>query len=233
MPWTNAELTDAVAEGLERLAVRADAAPMQRYMKTEQPFYGVKKPGRVVLMRDIKKRFVPTSRRRYESAIRALWKQPHREERYVALLYARAFDDFVTIESVPLFETLMIEGAWWDLVDELAVQIVGRVWLRERAAVEPWADGWVASDDMWLRRAAIIGQVKHKGETDADRLFSYCRARMHETEFFIRKGIGWALRQYSYDAPDDVIAFLRKHQSELSPLSYREGAKALVREGRM
>ncbi|GJM19711.1 MAG: DNA alkylation repair protein [Phycisphaeraceae bacterium] len=233
MAWTNAQLTDAVAKGLGKLRVRADAAPMQRYMKTEQPFYGVKKPGRVVLMRDVKKRFVPTSRRQYESAVRALWKQPHREERYVALLYARAFDDFVAAESIPLFETLMVQGAWWDLVDELAVQVVGRVWLRDRAAVEPWADRWIASDDMWLRRAAIIGQVKHKGETDEGRLFSFCRARMHEKEFFIRKGIGWALRAYSYDAPDAVIAFLRAHEGELSPLSFREGAKGMVREGRM
>ena len=80
---------------------------------------------------------------------------------------------------------------------------------------------------MWLRRAAIIGQIKHKAETDEDRLFDYCLRRAGEKEFFIRKAIGWALRSHASTNPKAVKSFLSKHRDRLSPLSVREGGKHL------
>ena len=94
-------------------------------------------------------------------------------------------------------------------------------------------DEWISDPDFWIRRSAILSQLRHKKETDSKRLFSYCLAQADETEFFIRKGIGWALREYSYANPDAVKKFLLNNRKRLSNLSFREGAKQLVKSGAM
>lgn len=223
-------VTDA-RTALAALADAEAAAAMAAYMKTTQPFFGVKRPQRVPIERQLVTTYAPSSHREYERAVLALWEQPEREMQYTALAVARKWKTFVTSSSLPLYLRLVREGAWWDLVDELAAHLVGRVWQHERDVVGPLADTWIDDDDLWIRRTALIGQLRHKHDTDAERLFDYCRRRSDEREFFIRKAIGWALREYSYVAPDDVIAFLEAHRARLSGLSLREAAKGLVRQG--
>jgi len=220
-----------VSRELAAVANPDDAGPMAAYMKTDMPFWGVKKPAREQVFRGVKKGFAPRDRRELEAGIEALWALPHREEKYMALSYGRRFHTLLTPDSLPLLERLVREGAWWDFVDDVAGNLLGSLWRRFPDTIAPQMDLWVDDGDLWIRRSAIIGQLKSKGATDADRLFGYCRLRLHEKEFFIRKAIGWALRQYSYTAPDDVIAFLLAHRDELSGLSFREGAKALRRRG--
>lgn len=213
-----------------RLAEVADpdaAHAMAAYMKTDMPFYGVKKPARVPILRELKRRWVPSSHGEYEALVGGLWALPHREEKYLALGVARAHDRFVTSESLPLFHRLITEGAWWDLVDEAATKLAGRVLLRERVTTTPLVRGWLDDEDMWLRRAAIICQIGHKDETDVDLLFEACRGRAHETDFFIRKAIGWALREHAKTDPDAVRHFVAEHAAELSGLSRREATKHL------
>jgi 3-methyladenine DNA glycosylase AlkD len=217
----------AVRYAREALAAAADpekAAGMQAYMKTDMPFYGVQKPGRVPVIRHIVRTWPPADRREYEELVLALWCQPHREEKYVALGVARGHARFITPASLPLYRRLVTEGAWWDLVDEVATRLVRRVVV---AHPEAWAeiDRWIEDSDMWLRRAAILSQIGAKDATDAGRLFDYCRRRMHEREFFIRKAIGWALREYSKTDPGAVAGFVREHRDGLSGLSYREATK--------
>ncbi|MGI9601109.1 MAG: DNA alkylation repair protein, partial [Acidimicrobiales bacterium] len=119
------------------------------------------------------------------------------------------------------------EGAWWDLVDSVASGIIGKVVLNERARMRPLLDEWIDCDDMWLRRTAIICQLEHKESTDVEMLFGFCTRRAFEKEFFIRKAIGWALREYAKTDPDAVRVFVAEHQSELSGLSRREATKHL------
>lgn len=231
MSWSNKELVSFVQERLKELADPEKAPGMAAYMKNQMPFYGVQKPDRVAVYREIKKRFVPADRKQYESAVRALWKQSMREERYTAIEYARAHNKFIGFESLPLYENLIRDGAWWDLVDELAQRLVGEVYLKERKLMSPVIEQWIEDDDMWIRRTALISQNRHKEATDGKQLFRHCLARAGETEFFIRKAIGWALREYSYTAPDAVHKFLLKNRDRLSGLSFREGAKQLARSG--
>ncbi len=215
---------------VERLAAAADpekAGPMAAYMKTDMPFHGVQKAGRVPILRDAVKRFPPSNREDYRCAVLALWSQPHREEKYLAIGYARAFPRYVTLSSVPLYRRMIVEGAWWDLVDETAIHLVGRVMLRQRAAMTPRIETWIDDRDMWLRRTSILAQIGHKEDTDADLLFDACERRIHETEFFIRKAIGWALRDYARTDPDAVATFVTEHRGDLSGLSYREATKHL------
>lgn len=220
-------LTTFVAEQLADVADPHKAGPMAAYLKTDMPFYGVQKAGRVTILRAVKVRFPPSDRDAYRTAVLALWAQPHREEKYLAIGYARSFPQFVTLSSVPLYRRLIVEGAWWDLVDGIATSLIGDVLLNQRRRMTPKVVAWIDDRDMWLRRTSILAQIGHKKDTDADLLFEACERRMHETEFFIRKAIGWALRDYARTDPDAVAAFVTEHRDDLSGLSYREATKHL------
>lgn len=221
------KLVRFVSSELKKLADPKKAPAMAAYMKTDSGFYGVQKPDRIPIFKEVKKNFKPSSRAEYEDAVRALWNLPYREEKYIGLEYATQFVMLATPETMPLFEEIIRDGAWWDYVDVVASHLVGKVYLTSRDKIAPVMDAWIEDDDFWIRRTAILSQLKHKKETDEKRLFKYCKARAHEKEFFIRKAIGWALREYSYTEPDVVAKFLLDNRAELSPLSFREGAKNL------
>ena len=212
------------------LAKRADtnkAAPMAAYMRTAMPFYGVASPRRREVAKEMRARFEPTSNEEYRQQVLTLWSLPHREEKYLALDLAVDNRKFITLDNLDLYERLIREGQWWDLVDEVAARLVGKVWLERRQQVTPVMSGWIDDPDLWIRRTALIGQLGHKQQTDASLLFDFCSRRAHETDFFIRKAIGWALRQYAKTDPDAVRGFLTAHGEKLSGLSRREAAKHL------
>jgi 3-methyladenine DNA glycosylase AlkD len=212
---------------LAKLADPARAVPMAAYMKTGMPFYGVPKPGRVPIAREVKAKFPPVDAEDYRRKVLALWGLPHREEKYLAIGYAWTFREHVVFSQVDLFERMIVEGAWWDFVDELASPIVGKIALEDRVLMRPVLEKWVDGSDMWLRRTAILCQNRHKSQTDQAMLFDFCLRRSDEKEFFIRKAIGWALREYARSRPDEVRGFLAEHGHRLSGLSRREAAKHL------
>ncbi len=216
-----------VASELEGLADPERAAQMAAYMKTDMPFYGVTSPERKLVFREARNLFPVETPDDYEAAILALWSQPQREAKYVGLGYATEHRKQIGVEWMGLYEKLIVEGAWWDFVDDVAVHAVGRALLGQRSEVTPIVRSWIDSEDMWLRRTAIICQVRHKSETDEALLFDHALACLHEKEFFIRKAIGWALRDYSWFEPEVVRSFLLEHKHEMSGLTYREGAKRI------
>jgi 3-methyladenine DNA glycosylase AlkD len=222
---------DATAYAASSLAARADpdkAGYMAAYMKTDMPFYGVQKPDRVPIVRRLVADFSPTDRDEYEALVLSLWRLPHREEKYLALGVARAHRPFIVPESLPLYRRLIVEGAWWDLVDEVTTKLVRALVTSYPEEVWGEVESWVSDSSLWLRRAAVLSQVGAKEQTDAARLFRFCRQLAPEKEFFIRKAIGWALREYSKTDPEAVARFVAEHRSELSPLSLREASKYLV-----
>lgn len=220
-----AEAVSFVKAALAERANPEKAIGMQAYMKTDMPFYGVQKPGRTEIMLHLKQEFAPATRDEYEALALALWELPHREEKYLALAVAGAFKQFIVPESLPLYRRSIVEGAWWDLVDETATQLIRTLVTGYPDQSWPIVDGWIDDEDMWLRRAGIICQVGARDQTDAERLFRYCAARAHEKEFFIRKAIGWALRDYARTDPGAVARFVKRHRQDLSGLSYREATK--------
>jgi 3-methyladenine DNA glycosylase AlkD len=233
---SSVQIGNLVALVQSELANRANprkAVAMAAYMKTSMPFYGVAKPGREEIRRAVTQRFIPSNRLEYERAVLRLWKLPHREEKYFAIDVARAWRGFIEPESMPLYRKMIEEGAWWDFVDEVAAHLVGAVLLRHREQTALMMDRWIEDNHLWVRRAAIISQITHKDKTDHVRLFRYSLAQAAEKDFFIRKAIGWALRQYAYTAPDRVRAFITKNRHRLSPLTYREAARVLIKQGVM
>lgn len=213
-----------------RLAELADperAVGMAAYMKTDQLFYGVTAPERRSILRRMVAEFVPSDASDYRRAVLALWALPHREEQYLAIGYARRFESFVNHDQLDLYRGLVVEGGWWDFVDEIASHLVGRVLLAQRAATSDDMRAWIEDDDMWLRRAAILSQLRHKENTDSVMLFDFCRRRAHDSEFFIRKAIGWALREQAKTDPEGVRSFRDEMGGDLSGLSRREASKHL------
>ncbi len=212
---------------LARRADRAAAIDMARYMKTTMPFYGVKTPDRAPIARDLAERWPPETATDYRRLVLSLWERPHREMKYLAIGVAQRHQRFILPGAMPLYRRLITEGAWWDLVDGVAADLVGRVLREHRVATTPVLRRWLHHRDLWLRRSAIISQLNHKSDTDATFLFECCAARAHDTDFFIRKGIGWALRQYARTDPDAVRRFVREQGDKLSGLSRREALKHL------
>lgn len=211
-----------------RLTQAADlemAPAMQAYMKTDMPFYGVQKAGRTGILRDLVREYRPDTADSYRNLVLALWNLDHREEKYIALGVAQHFKAHIVPAQIGLYRRLIVEGAWWDLVDVVANHLIRQLVVGYPDESWPVVDGWIGDDDMWLRRTALICQVGAKDHTDPARLFAFCAARAHENEFFIRKAIGWALRDYARTDPAAVAAFLNAHLGELSGLSYREGSK--------
>jgi 3-methyladenine DNA glycosylase AlkD len=226
-----AAYVDFVGAELGALADPVRARQMAAYMKTTMPFYGVAQPEREPVFRQMVQAMPIQNAETYEAVVSALWRQPHREDKYAALTVAQSFDGFVTPDRLPLYERMVREGGWWDLVDEIAGHLVSPLQRRHRAIVRAVMDRWIADADMWVRRAALLSQLGHKSGTDPEQLFDYCLRCAPEKAFFIRKAIGWALRDYSYASPEAVYAFLEQHRAQLSPLSVREGAKQLARSG--
>ena len=131
----------------------------------------------------------------------------------------------ITPRAIPLYRRFIVEGAWWDFVDETATHLIRPLVIGYPDDTWPVVDNWIEDEDMWLRRTALICQVGAKESTDADRLFAYCRATMEEKEFFIRKAIGWALREYAKTDPGAVATFVTEFRDDLSGLSFREATK--------
>jgi len=203
------------------------AASMAAYMRTDMPFYGVASPERKRISRIVGTEFPATTRIEYVRCVRALWGGSHREEKYLGIAYARSYPRFVTLSSLPLYRMMIVQGAWWDFVDEIASHLVGAVLLGQRDRATPELRSWSTGDDMWMVRASIISQLRHKEETDTALLEAVCTANLGDGKFFIRKAIGWALREYAKSDPAWVLEYVAAHEHEMSGLSYREAVKHL------
>lgn len=217
-----------VTQRLTLLASPVDAADMAAYMKTTMPFYGVKRPELERMLRELRKRHPIKDAGTLELAARSLWGGSHREEKYLAIRLLRAHRGLLSGEAhMDLFEQMIREGSWWDFTDEIAKHLVGYLLAREPETHWPRMSAWLGDEHMWVRRAALLCQLGFKAQTDAGWLFDACGALMHEQEFFIRKAIGWALRDYAYTDPQAVRAWTGARRETLSKLSYREARKHL------
>lgn len=203
----------------------ADAAGAQAYMKTEQPFYGVKTPLRRRLLREALTEHPVTSAREYEEVVRALWVGTHREEQYLALDAAERLRKYRTPDRWPLYEELLRSATWWDTVDAIAARLLGDLLLEDRPRTAT-VRSWVHDEDVWVRRASLLVHLKHKEETDLDTVTYAIEALQGDRSFWIRKAIGWLLRGYAYTDPEWVRRFVDAHPG-LSALSRREALKHL------
>ena len=225
----------AVRAALAEVGDPERAAQQQAYMKSELPYVGLGAPALKTLLRPILADHRFADRAQWEAAALELFEDAtHREEWYaaVALLRHRSYAPWRDPDLLPLLEELVRLGAWWDVVDEIAGHLVGHVLLDHRAAATPVIDVWALDpESMWVRRTAMLAQLRHAEVTDTDLLERVLVANLDDTaygrEFFIRKALGWALRQHARRDPGWVRTFVGTHADRLSGLSRREALKHL------
>lgn len=206
----------------------ARAVTMSAYMRDQFPFLGIPSPMRKQLTKAV---FLETAALKQpidENLVLELWACPEREYQYAACDYLAWQRKKLEAQYLGLLEKLILEKSWWDSVDSL-VHNVGAISLKFPEST-PMLECWAKTENFWLRRAAILHQLGLKTQTDEARLFKFILENAHDSEFFIRKAIGWALREYSYVKPEAVRNFVLEHQKELSNLSKREALKALKRQ---
>jgi 3-methyladenine DNA glycosylase AlkD len=199
-----------------------NAGPMKKYMKDHFPFLGIKSP----LRKEIEKQFfketeilkVPFN----SDFVTGLWEKDEREYQYTAITYTGKFIKKLPKDMILFSEKLITTKSWWDSVDSIA-PLVGELARKYPEIIEETIDGWAVDDNFWLRRSAILFQLKYKQQTNEDLLYDYIGKNADSKEFFIQKAIGWALREYSKTNPVSVKTFIEGNK--LAPLSVREGSK--------
>lgn len=234
-------LVDALRATFTAHADPAKAAPMRAYMKSALPFYGIAAPLRRRLTAAVVKAHPAADAATLALAMRTLWREARfREERYAAVELPRGgpvHPKLVDLGLLPVIEEMITSGAWWDVVDDLSGNVLARLLEQHPRQMKPLLRRWARGDDLWLRRAAMLCQRRvAPAAFDAELLYdtilpSIGKGRFAD-EFFIRKGIGWALRERSYAAPQEVTAFCREYASQLAPLTRREAMKAIQRKSR-
>ena len=217
-----------VRAALARAADPVKAPQMQAYMRSAMPFRGVSAPAQRRLWRDIFPRHPLATAVEWRRVALQLWRDAAwREERYaaIALTDLRRYAGWRTRAALPMVEEMIVTGAWWDTVDVLASHHLGDILRADRTRMTPLLRRWARDRDMWKRRAAILSQIRFRGDTDLDLLYACIAPNVGDREFFIRKAIGWALRSYAWTDPREVKRYVREHEDELSPLSKREALK--------
>ena len=204
------------------------AVTMQAYMKTDQPFYGIKaKPRKAIFSAGFKLYPIDT-REDYQAVIQELWQGQHREEMYQALEVAERCKVFRDRDSWDLYEILIRSATNWDTLDWIVRRLISPI-VRVNRELEAELIKWREDANFWVRRASLLAHLKHKDETNIELLAETILMLAHEDEFFIRKAIGWILREYSYTDAKWVEDFVLLHEEKLSGLSKREALKAIVR----
>ncbi len=198
---------------------------MTAYMKNQFSYYGLKAPQR----KELQKQFISENGKLDPSnaskEIREVWNTCNREVNYTVIDILRHKRYWVDLNSIDLVEWLIVNQSWWDTVDALAVNSVGQYMKLHPEQIDYYNAKWISSENMWLNRTAILFQLKYKKETNFELLKSNIRLHSHQKEFFIKKAIGWSLREYSKINPSSVIKFL--NENELQNLSIREASKYL------
>lgn len=221
-------LADTVLERLTAMygaaADPARAEPMRAYMKGVAPFLGLTTPVRRALSRTV----VEGTPRPDEADCTAIalrcWRLPEREYQYFAVDYLRRHARVLSSGFLPVTRHLVSTVPWWDTVDLLAAHVVGTL-VAADPALRADMDAWIVDDDLWIARTALLHQLRFKERTDTNRLFTYCLHQSGHPEFFIRKAIGWALREYAKTDPEAVRSFLAREEGRFAPLSVREALK--------
>lgn len=199
---------------------------MAAYMKDKFPFLGLPRTDLQTLVKPGLKevKLLVTPKFLHES-VTLLWKLPEREYQYVAVSLLYDYTAQTSTKTLAVIEKCVTQKSWWDTVDSLA-SLVGKLMWQYPEWLES-IEAYSTHKNFWLRRIALLYQLNYRDKTNQKRLFHYCLINAGEEEFFIRKAIGWALREYAKTNPEAVRAFLAKHESSFSALSVREASKHL------
>ena len=201
---------------------------MQAYMKSVMPYRGVTAVPLRLICRELFAAHPLAGFDSWHDTVLDLWRNAaYREERYAALALTghRLYRELQTPAALPIYDEMIVTGAWWDYVDELASRRIGPLLRTHPEVVRPLLLGWSTDPDPWRRRTSIIAQLGFKSATDLELLYACIEPNLGDRDFFIRKAIGWALRQHAWTDPEEVRRYVAANEARLSPLSRREAVK--------
>jgi 3-methyladenine DNA glycosylase AlkD len=221
------EITNSIIRFQTILKNNSDASKTEKvksYLKSPYKFYGVSVP----FTDKIAKEFIKENKNLHVpeliELIKQLWGSSYHEEKTLSLKLLRIID----IQDMGLLEELLEESKGWDHVDEISIHLVGSLIMKNNEYLN-YLRKWSVLDNFWMRRASLISQILPFRHGLGDRLLFYALASqmIEEKEFFIRKAIGWTLRELSKSYPDEVFDYLIKVKDKASGLTLREGSKRL------
>jgi 3-methyladenine DNA glycosylase AlkD len=231
----NRALIEAVTARLAAEADPARAVDQQRYMKSELPYLGITLPRTVAIARQVTQEHPLGAYEEWRDTVLALFREAaHRELWYTAEELAERPEYHAyarRLESLEVYEAIIVEGAWWDIVDGVSAHLLGGLFETDAAWMSARMREWSTDAHLWKRRASIISQLRRGAATDLVLLYDCVEPNLGDTDFFIRKAIGWALREVSKTHPDEVIRYVQEHRDVLSGLSKREALKRLLKAG--
>jgi 3-methyladenine DNA glycosylase AlkD len=219
-----ATVLERLTTALEAERDPAAAGPMRAYMRDQFDYVGVRLPRLRVLAKAAAAGLPTPGAGDLTELARACWARPEREYQYAGIELLRRNAKALPAGFLPVARGLIEAKSWWDTVDVLAAHVVGGL-LRRHPELVAEMDAWIDDENLWIARTALLHQLTYKQATDAERLFRYCTRQAGHRDFFIRKAIGWALREYAWTDPAAVAAFVAR--TELSGLSRREALKHL------
>ncbi|MFI5197397.1 MAG: DNA alkylation repair protein [Thermoanaerobaculia bacterium] len=213
---------------LAKAGTPARAEGARAYMKSTMPFHGVDAETLRAICRHVFAEHAVESASAWRRDVLDTWRGARfREERYAAIELTgdRRARNFQTMASLPMYEEMIVTGAWWDLVDALATKRLGEILRHEVVPMRKAMRAWSRSGDLWKRRSAILCQNTFKADTDLGFLFACVEPSLGSKEFFLNKAIGWALRSYAWTDARPIVKYVEAHRARLAPLSIREALK--------
>ncbi|OPA74301.1 DNA alkylation repair protein [Paenibacillus selenitireducens] len=203
------------------------AAPMAAYMRDQFPFLGIRSTERTQLLRSFFQEYGIPKENELAAVSADIWNLPEREFQYIAMVVLEKYRKKAPLQHIEALEQYVVSKSWWDTVDLISSRLIGFHLMQYPELIPTYTEHWIASDNFWLQRAALLYQLSYKKNTDVERLFRYIEHCKEDKEFFIRKAIGWVLREYSKTDEAAVRQFVAN--TSLSPLSVKEALKYVDR----
>ena len=209
----------------EKHADTSRASAAKAYMRNKSEFYGLTSPTRRQLVKELFTKSGLPDYSQLEEVVEYAWDQPEREWQYTAMEIAEKFVKKADKDLLDLSEWMIVNKSWWDTVDFIAPNIAGMLFIKFPEVKMQYIENWMQSGNLWLLRACLVHQLRYNNTADRALLFNLCERLSGHPDFFIRKAIGWSLRQYSKTSPESVIDFVNNHK--LSALSTKEALKVI------
>ncbi len=218
-------LAEELEARLRALGTPERAASEKAYLKSELSFFGARLG---VIRAAVKELAGPMDHDELVAAVEDLWSEPNFERRMSAVVLLSRFNDRLGRRDLPLLERLVRESLTWALVDGLATDVLARMVVRDPGAISPAMDRWATDPDFWIRRSSLLAELRVvRPGGPMDRFFARADPMLEEREFFIRKAIGWVLREASKRQPDAVAAWVAPRTHRASGVTMREAVKYL------
>ena len=221
---------DAIA-AFENVRIAKEGQAMSKYMRNLFPYYGVKSPLRKTILKEVLRTHSIPHGEDLKGMIDQMWEHPEREMQYLAIDIMLKVIKKQPSSFLDYIEKLILQKSWWDTVDWLAGRGVGTILMKNTELIPEYSERWISDANIWLQRTALIFQLFFKEKTDFERMKKYVLQRSDATDFFVKKGAGWALRQYSKTNGDAVVQFVADNP-QLSHLTKTEALKWLKNQNR-